>query len=88
MSAAEHKHASVLLLTAPGPVRVPVPWTVGHRGPASFGPHGQLRTGAPFCPAGQQPERAGSQGHRQVRRAPEGSETVAPAVAPPAGGTL
>lgn len=88
MSAAEHKHASLPLLTAPGPVCVPVPWTVGHRGPASFSLHGQLRTGTPFCPPGQQPQRAGSQGHRQVRRDPAGRRHRGSSVTAPAGGTL
>lgn len=64
----EHKHAlSLIPITAPGPVRVPVPWIVGHRGPAPFSLHGQLRPRTPFCPPGQQPQRAGSQGHWQVR---------------------
>lgn len=67
MSAAEHKHAvNLLLLTAPGPVRVHVPWIVGHWGSAPFSLHGQLRPGTPFCHPGQQPQRAGRQGHWQV----------------------
>lgn len=67
MSAAEVKHAlSLLLITAPVRVRVHVPWIVGHRGPAPFSLYGQLRPGTPLCPPGQQPQRAGSQGHWQV----------------------
>lgn len=67
MSAAEHKQAlSLHLITAPGPVRVHVPWIVGHRGPAPFSLHRQLRPGTPLCAPGQQPQRAGSQGHWQV----------------------
>lgn len=52
---------------AHGPVRVHVSWVVVHRGPPSFGPHGELRTRPPLCPSRQQSQRAGSQGHWQVQ---------------------